>query len=65
MKWIIDRFEGDYAVAECGNTYFNIPKTVLPADVSEGDVLDVEINTSETESREKQLKGRLKKLFGE
>ncbi len=65
MKWIIDRFEEDYAVIECKDICFNIPKNALPSNICEGDVLDIEINTAETENREKQLKGRLKNLFGE
>lgn len=63
--WLIDRFEGDYAVIEFGDICFNVPKSALPSGASEGDVLDVEINADETEAREKQLKSRLKKLFGE
>lgn len=65
MKWIIDRFEENYAVIECGDVCFNVSKNVLPSDISEGDVLDITVNTAETENRKKQLKGRLKKLFGE
>ena len=65
MKWIIDRFEGDFAVVGCGDMYFNVPKSALPLGVSEGDVLNIEINVAETNAKTVQVKDRLKKLFGE
>lgn len=65
MKWIIDRFEEDFAVIECGKLCFNVPKTALPSDASEGDALNIEINAEETKNRETEMKSRLKKLFGE
>lgn len=65
MKWIIDRFEEDFAVVGCNDIYFNVPKNVLPADAAEGDVMEIKVDAGETEEREKQLKDRLKKLFGE
>ncbi len=65
MKWIIDRFEEDYAVIECENNYFNIPKNTLPDNLAEGDVLNIEIDTAETKKRKNQANNRLKKLFGE
>ena len=65
MKWTIDRFEGDFAVVECGDSYFNIPKNSLPEGVAEGDVLDISLDITETENKKAQLKGRIKKLFGE
>lgn len=65
MKWTIDRFEGDFAVAECAGVYFNVPKKAVPPDVKEGSILEITVNYCETESKEENLKGRLKKLFGE
>lgn len=65
MKWIIERFEEDFAVIECGKLCFNVPKTALPPDASEGDVFNIAINTEETKNRENEMKSRLKKLFGE
>ena len=65
MKWIIDRFEENYAVIECENTSFNVPKAALPCDASEGDVLNVLTDIKETKNRENQMKDRLKNLFGE
>ena len=65
MRWIIDRFEGDFAVIESNGICFNIPKQALPSAVTEGDVLEISVNAEESEFKEKELKDRLKKLFGE
>ena len=65
MKWIIDRFEENFAIIECNNQYFNIPKNTLPSNVCEGDILDININVAETESKKERLNNRLKNLFGE
>lgn len=46
---IIDRFEGDYTVIEYNNNTFNLPRSFLPNDAKEGDVL----NISTTIDREK------------
>ena len=65
MKWTIDRFEEDFAVIECNNKYFNIPKNVLPSDSCEGDILEITLNVAETKSKKDILNNRLKNLFGE
>jgi len=37
MKYIIDRFEGDFAIVELSNkTFVNIPKTAIPPKAKEG-----------------------------
>ena len=65
MKWIIDRFEENFAVVGCGNLYFNVPKEALPKGVLEGSILELQINIDETENKTRQLKERLNNLFGE
>lgn len=65
MKWVIDRIEGDYAVAGCGDIFFDIPKSALPKDICEGDILEICINSCETENRKEKLKHKLNNLFGE
>ena len=41
MRYIIDRFEGDFAVCETeGRAMVDIPRTVLPQDCAEGDALE-------------------------
>lgn len=64
MKWIIDRFEDDYAVAECDGICFNIPKNALPVGTKEGDVLNIGINKDETKSRKAKADKLLDELFG-
>lgn len=64
MKWVIDRFEEDYAVAECGNQYFELPKSVLPQGCAEGDVIDVRIDVQETKNRKDNADRLLDDLFG-
>ena len=65
MKWIIDRFEGDYGVVECGDLHFNVPKNALPDNIAEGDILTLSLDVLKTADTKEQLQGRLKKLFGE
>ena len=63
-KLIIDRFEGDYAVCETENLEFvNIPKSALPCDAKEGDVISILIDKSETEERKEKIEGLMNSLF--
>lgn len=65
MKWLIDRFEEDYAVAKCDGICFNIPKNALPKGSAEGDVVEVSINKIETENLKAKADKLLDELFGE
>lgn len=61
MDIIIDRFEGDFAVAELEDgTMVDIPRAILPG-ISEGDVVSVVKNEQETKGR----RNRIKRLFDE
>jgi len=60
---IIDRFEGDYAVVETSDGFINIPKKDLPRNAKEGDVLGININNNETDSRKKRIEGMMNNLF--
>lgn len=68
--YIIDRFEGDYAVCEDETkATFDIPKTLLPADAKAGDVLipcsgspGYEIDHKETARRREAARERLNRL---
>ncbi|MGJ7045097.1 DUF3006 domain-containing protein [Thermoanaerobacterium thermosulfurigenes] len=64
---IIDRFEGDYAVIEFGRITFNFPRTLLPKDLKEGDVIkfDVRIDSEETLKRSQKIKRLADELFRE
>lgn len=64
MKWIIDRFEGDFALCEIEKgVIYNIPRAALPENVREGDVISVNIESSETESRKSSINKLMNDLF--
>lgn len=62
MKFIIDRFEGKYAVCEKDdNTIINIEKVKLPENVKEGDIIIMNsekayIDLNETRIRKSRIK---------
>lgn len=70
MKVIIDRFEGDYAVAEAEDKSMqNILKSQLPKGAKEGDVLiidgnNIRLDENETQLRKKRIKELEDKLWG-
>jgi hypothetical protein len=41
--YIIDRFEGNWAVIEHERQTFNLPRKLLPPEALEGDVIDIAI----------------------
>lgn len=49
--FVIDRFEGQWAVIEYGRETFNLPRKMLPTDAREGDVLNINISVDRTETR--------------
>lgn len=61
MKYIIDRFEGDYAVCEDENKeVVDIERARIPAEAKEGDVLvihedDIFLDTDETSKRKENI----------
>lgn len=63
MRLIIDRFEGDFAVAELEDgSFVNLPKCVVP-DAKEGDVILITIDRDETKHRDEKITGLMDKLF--
>ena len=66
MKAVIDRFEGEYAIALFGEDEIkvDIPKVSLPEGSKEGSWLKVsfELDLEETKSREDRIKSKLDKL---
>jgi hypothetical protein len=65
---IIDRFEEQWAVVEFeGEKNFNIPRSLLPDNAREGDVLafNVKIDEAETERRRKEIEKLTKDIFAE
>ncbi len=62
---IIDRFEGDFAVIEYGELVFNLPRSLLPPEAKEGDVLKIElaVDAAATRERQKHAEELTKDLF--
>ena len=44
--FIVDRFEGDYAVLEQREKVFDVPRLVLPSKTKEGDTIEIKISRS-------------------
>ena len=64
MRFIIDRFEGDFAIVELKNREsVDIPRVVLPIEAKEGDSIIVSIDEVETESRKKRIQDKFNSLF--
>ena len=52
--FVIDRFEGQWAVIEYGRETFNLPRKMLPTDAKEGDLLNINISVDRTETRKRE-----------
>lgn len=69
MKYIIDRFEGTYAVCEDETKQIvNIPKYRLPMEAKEGDALIdddgiIRVDDAEAFERRKKMNQMMSKLF--
>lgn len=69
MKYIIDRFEGEYAVCEIeAGKFIDIPKADIPKGAKEGDILSktdngYRIEKVETEAKKEEIKKRMNRLF--
>ncbi|HOL55499.1 MAG: DUF3006 domain-containing protein [Dictyoglomi bacterium] len=63
MKFIIDRFEGDIAIL-VNDITLNLPRSILPEEAREGDVISIEIkiDREETERLRKEVEDKLKSL---
>jgi hypothetical protein len=69
LKVIIDRFEGKVAVCEkADRTMMDIPRSHLPSEAKEGDVLVIEgdsirIDRVDTEKRKRAVENMMKKIW--
>ena len=64
MRYIVDRFENEYAIVELDNGEFiDIPKKVLPPDASEGSIVEVTTLSDETNVRRTEMKKKMSSLF--
>lgn len=62
MRYIIDRFEGEFAVVELEDkSFIDMPIELVPEGAKEGDILEIQINQEETktlkEDKEKKWLG--------
>jgi hypothetical protein len=67
IKYIIDRFENDWAIIETSEDpiiTFKLPKNLLPREAKEGDVLNISftINKEETLKRKNAIQIKLNSL---
>lgn len=68
MRYVIDRFEGSFAVLEDDEeNHFNIEKSLLPDEARENDVIDFDgscykVNAEETEKRRQANIALLRKM---
>ena len=62
---VIDRIEGEWAVVEYGSLSFNLPLPLLPKQVQEGDVINLQITIlgTETKKRAESIDRLSKELF--
>ena len=66
---IIDRFEGPYAVCECGDDLFvHIARKLIDTPALEGDVLILQgnrfvVDATATQQRRQRIQGLMKGLF--
>lgn len=64
MRYIVDRFENEYAIVELDNGEFiDIPKKALPLDASEGSIIEVTTLSDETNVRRTEMKKKMSSLF--
>lgn len=64
MKYIIDRFEGDFAIVELEDkTLSNIPRIAIPLEAKEGSVIDVTIDVASTAERFRKINKMMGDLF--
>lgn len=64
MRFIIDRFEGDFAIIQSvEGEVIEIPRKIVPQEGKEGDVLVISIDKDETEERELRIKEKFNRLL--
>ena len=64
MRYIVDRFENEYAVIELDTGEFlDVPKKALPPDAKEGSVIEVLTRDDETTARRAEIKKKMNSLF--
>ncbi len=57
-KGTIDRFEGDFAVILLDSAAVNIPRSILPEDAKEGEIIYISITDNQEEAENQQALAR-------
>lgn len=66
MKFIIDRFEGEFAIVELENKkMIDMPIILLPPDAKEGDIINISIDQIETENKRKRIQDKFDSLISD
>lgn len=66
MKYTIDRFESDFAVVELENQKFvNIPRSAIPIEAKEGDIISVKVDIKSTQEQEKHIKKLMNNIWAD
>lgn len=56
MKYTIDRFENNFAIVELENQKFvNIPRSAIPIEAKEGDIISIQVDKAETDKQKKHI----------
>ena len=64
MRVIVDRFEGELAVVELPDrTMLNMPRSLLPGETKEGDVIDINVNEAATQKRRETISKLIEELW--
>ena len=64
MCWVIDRFEGDFAVLQKDTLEIaEVPRIFLPHEAREGDIIKISIDRETTEKRKEDAQKKLRNLF--
>ena len=71
MQYIIDRWEGDYAILETdGGEMIDVPRGQIPPDAREGDVLSCQgglyrVEEEETRARRARIEEKMRRLWAD
>lgn len=64
MRFTIDRFEEEFAIVELENgEIIEIPRSILPMEAKEGDIVSIAVEKTETEERKKRIQNKFDRLF--
>ena len=64
MKYVIDRFEGEFAVVELENKKFvNVPLKAIPPRAKEGDIILTVIDNQGTKEQRKKIDNLMETLW--